>query len=240
MAGAAVLAVTGCDRPADSAYSSLPLFSAADEAGAPQLHDGIWLEPFTQEKPCPLDFKRPVGEWPDCANWLVVKGPQMSNLVLSFAGDTGKPSWGWRGETYLLAGGTPPIFQRQWRAGTFWYRAAAGVSLGDQGAIVRYGEVPIPCAPLDVTPPDPSVSPEKPNPDKPVDDDCKFADRGTLQLRAKKASDGAGAADHVWIRDITPSDYQSIKTKPLPAPPPQDAKPPAPEDPAKPASKPSA
>ena len=226
------MALAGCSRPANSAYSDLPLVSAADAATAPPLHDGVWLRSERAAKPCKIDTARPVAEWPDCANWFVVKGSDLSNLVLTFSDEDGSPAWGWTREQFLLAGGEPRIFQRQWRAGTFWYRAAAALSLGDQGAVVAYKEVDIDCRDPVLKPAGPSADPAKP-----VEDDCRFDARDKLLARAKKSvasagNDGAISQQH-WVRDITDADMASIKAKPVP--PPQ-----APEAPAKPASKPAA
>jgi hypothetical protein len=64
MAGMALL--SACNM----VITKTPLFSPADEAGAPPLRPGVWL--FQTDADCQVDTAKPLTEWPDCSGGAVV------------------------------------------------------------------------------------------------------------------------------------------------------------------------
>ena len=83
-----------------------PLFSSADEAGAPKLKPGVWAMDVTSDEKCRFDERRPLYGWPSCANgFAVLPGGAVGGyetrdgkLVLAMT-------------PYILAAGDPPIFE---------------------------------------------------------------------------------------------------------------------------------
>jgi len=80
-----------------------PLFSAADEAGAPQLKPGVWL--IHKDDGCKLDETLPVEQWPDCAAGAVVKPGEISGYDRKESGGV------WEHDPFVLAAGDPRIAQ---------------------------------------------------------------------------------------------------------------------------------
>jgi hypothetical protein len=79
-----------------------PLFSAADEAGAPALRPGVWL--FQTDPDCHVDTAKPLAEWPDCAGGAVVAAGQITGRDSSNPGKM-------EVTPFTLAAGTPRIAQ---------------------------------------------------------------------------------------------------------------------------------
>src|SRR5579864_9452310 len=81
-----------------------PLFSAADEAGAPRLKPGVWLA--IKQGDCQFDEKKPIDTWPECAGGAVVK---VGELVGYNKKDGGAGAW--EHDPFILAAGDPRIGQ---------------------------------------------------------------------------------------------------------------------------------
>jgi hypothetical protein len=79
-----------------------PLFSAADEVGAPALRPGVWL--LQADPDCHVDTAKPLGEWPDCSGGVVVAAGQITGR------DTDHPSK-MEVTPFTLAAGSPRIAQ---------------------------------------------------------------------------------------------------------------------------------
>ncbi|RYF92531.1 MAG: hypothetical protein EON95_12090 [Caulobacteraceae bacterium] len=75
-----------------------PTFLAEDQA-TPALREGLWVN---QKTGCDFDLKAPATSWPECANWIVVKGSAMTGVDE-------------KGETFsapfVLAAGDPRVLQ---------------------------------------------------------------------------------------------------------------------------------
>ncbi len=70
LAMAAMFMLAGCNV----AVSTTPLFTAADEAGAPRLKAGVWN---LEQADCTFDETKSVPQWPDCAGGAVVKSGEI-------------------------------------------------------------------------------------------------------------------------------------------------------------------
>jgi hypothetical protein len=82
--------------------SDQPLFTEADQKGAPVLRPGLWALPNSD---CQYDEKSPAKGWPKCANATVVTADRL-------AGGERGPSGETKGSlAYRLAAGDPPSLQ---------------------------------------------------------------------------------------------------------------------------------
>jgi hypothetical protein len=98
LAGVALLG--GCNM----LMTQAPLFTKADEAGAPGLRPGVWAQDSTDK--CQVDASQPLVSWPSCANGFVV----MSDGALgAYNTKDGKPVW--TVSPFVMAAGEPRIIQ---------------------------------------------------------------------------------------------------------------------------------
>ncbi|MFI4934224.1 MAG: hypothetical protein ACHP7N_06370 [Caulobacterales bacterium] len=80
-----------------------PLFTAADEAGAPPLRPGVWLI-FT-DGDCKFDESRPLLQWPECAGGAIVKQGEIAGHDRKADKDV------WEHDPFIFAAGDPRIAQ---------------------------------------------------------------------------------------------------------------------------------
>jgi len=79
-----------------------PLFTLADEAGAPKMRPGVWL--MGKDGDCQVDEKTPIDTWPECAGGGVVKDGEV-------VGPDKKHKGAWEHDPFILAAGDPRIMQ---------------------------------------------------------------------------------------------------------------------------------
>jgi len=93
--------------------SPVPWFGPIDAAGAPPLRDGVWA---AVDPTCRFDTRRPLEQWPDCAQGRVIRGSE--ELDLNYSDKEDEHGWreqsfnDWTSETFVLAAGDPRIEQR--------------------------------------------------------------------------------------------------------------------------------
>ncbi|MEI7932245.1 MAG: hypothetical protein WCI21_04220 [Alphaproteobacteria bacterium] len=202
----AVAALSACG----GAYSTRPLYSADDEAAAPPLSEGLWLRSADGDEPCKIDPSLPVGVWPGCAAWTLVRASATWTITLG-SDDTGKGAWIWSSTPYIFASGDPRIFQTRAWGDHYYYRAAFNARVGADGALVEYSETPIRCSASPSAPSENGAPPDR------TQDDCYFADRASLIQRARKSTADPGSVlTWRWVRAFTAEDQRSVKEKPVP------------------------
>jgi hypothetical protein len=97
---ASVIAAAGLLGGCNMVMSETPWFSAADQAGAPIVREGVWAGPATD---CVFNKDDPADQWPACANGVVLRGDQLrEQLGSANGGDV---------VTFVLAAGDPAIWQ---------------------------------------------------------------------------------------------------------------------------------
>ncbi len=89
----AALTLGGCNL----VMSKIPVFTAADAAGAPPLRPGVWAG---AEKDCAFDEHQPATNWPHCAGGSVISADA--------AFDPSDPK---TASPYILASGDPRVMQ---------------------------------------------------------------------------------------------------------------------------------
>jgi len=212
----------GCN----AVVTKTPLFTAADEAGAPVLKPGVWL--VFKEADCALDESKPIDEWPDCAGGVVARPGE----VISHDPKAAKGVW--EHNPVVLAAGDPRIAQVPIKAGVsaqaqasasggaeasasasgggetrvFGYAGASPTSVDDQGRILALEWWPVQCGP----PPPKNAKGEvtafgtlKPLPGlemKPGEAVCSTASPSDLRAAAKASKAWADAIGQArWLRD---------------------------------------
>ena len=95
---ACLFLLTGCNV----VLTKAPLFTAADEAGAPPMKAGVWA---FEDADCKFDEHTPITAWPDCAGGGVVKPGQISGHDSKEGKDV------WQSLPFVLAAGTPRVAQ---------------------------------------------------------------------------------------------------------------------------------
>lgn len=78
-----------------------PLFTTADEAGAPKMRPGVWLA--VKDADCKVDEAAPIESWPSCAGGGVVKDGEVDGID--------RDKGGWMRDPFVLAAGDPRIAQ---------------------------------------------------------------------------------------------------------------------------------
>lgn len=124
-----------------------PLFTRADEAGAPALRAGLWR--FNGEPDCQVDESRPLKEWPECGAGVVLN----AGMAGYYDRKTGAAVW--TRQPLILAGGSPRIGQAPLTVSgdvkldrpTYAYVGAKATKLDDRGRIVALTFWPVQCGP---------------------------------------------------------------------------------------------
>ena len=189
-----------------------PLFTAADEAGAPALKPGVWL--IFQEDGCKFDETRPIDEWPDCAGGGVIRPGEVIDH------DQKAPKGVFEHSPFVFAAGAPRIAEMQMKEQvtsgdggaqttfTYAYGAARTTKLDDQGRIVAVTYWFVLCgppAPKDKHGDDTALGTLKPFPGlkmKPGDATCTTDSKAVVRSAAV-ASEAykKGPLNAKWLRD---------------------------------------
>jgi hypothetical protein len=188
-----------------------PLFTAADEAGAPAMKPGVWL--MFEQPGCTVDVKRPIDEWSDCAGGAVYHPGEMVGH------DSKAPKGVWEHAPFVLAAGDPRIAQvrikiqvasggSQQSNQPYGYGAARPTKLDPQGRIVAMTYWFVDCGPpppKDKDGNDTAAGTLKPLPGlvmKPGDPTCTTTSKDAVR-GAAKASEAWKTAplEARWLRD---------------------------------------
>ncbi|MDO9222808.1 MAG: hypothetical protein Q7U20_03750 [Caulobacter sp.] len=149
-----ILLLGACNR----VHSDQPLFFAGGAPDAPRLRDGLWVIESGDE-PCRFDRARPVTRWPDCADWMLVRGGEILGYDAPGKGDvTGVGEW--TSIPYVLAPGAPLILQLAMREDgkvDYQYFGLDRIAGVDQD-IAAFAIWPVQCG----APPPPAPQGEKP------------------------------------------------------------------------------
>ena len=202
-----------------------PLFTLADEAGAPRMRPGVWL--MGKDGDCKVDEKAPIDAWPECAGGGVVKEGEV-------VGPDKKSKGGWEHDPFILTAGDPRIMQIRvdmsasveatasasggatasasssppQKAQLYGYGGARATKMDAQGFIIAISYWPVMCGP---PPPknakgeDVALGTLKPLPGmdmKPGDATCTTT--STAALRGAAAASKAWADKPMnahWVRD---------------------------------------
>jgi hypothetical protein len=124
-----------------------PLFSKADESGAPALRPGLWR--MGSEPDCMVDESKPLIDWPKCARGVVIR----DGAGGYYDRDSGAPVWAT--QPIILATGTPRIGQIQAKisgdvkvsADPYIYAGIRAVKTDSEGRIVALSLWPVQCGP---------------------------------------------------------------------------------------------
>lgn len=142
-----------------------PLFTAADEAGAPPLRPGVWV---MQDPDCSFDEARPVTTWPDCSGGMIFRDGQ----AIGVSRKEGKTSW--ERQPLVIAAGDPRIAQLRVHLNLssgsghnvsgqettlYGYAAVEPLKTGPAGRITAFSYWPVQCGPPP-PPPKPDAKPE--------------------------------------------------------------------------------
>ena len=186
--------------------TTTPMFTKADEAGAPALKPGVWR--LTGDEACTVDEAKPLIDWPKCAGGLVIK----DGVAGYYNRDSSTPVWTL--QPYVFAGGTPRIAQLQAKisgdvkvgADPYVYAGARATKTDSEGRITEVDLWPVQCGPP--PPGDKAESTSKPLPGivmKPGDPVCTTTQVSVLRAAAK-ASEAWAPKQIVarWLRDGGP------------------------------------
>jgi hypothetical protein len=207
-------------------YSEKPLFVSSDEAGAPQLRQGIWR---SSDPSCRFDERRPVQFWPSCAQWSLVR----SGEILELKGKA------WNSTAFVLAAGETRVLQAPFSSesgSVFVYSGVRPLRFDATGRIIEFtswlaqcgppppdGDCSKAAEPAPATPPSststPSAKPAgeaqearrqcvtlQPLPGLEIkDDNCIARDQSAVRNAAAKSEawDTSPTASH-WVRDTLP------------------------------------
>ena len=188
-----------------------PLFTAADEAGAPPLKPGVWL--LFEQPDCKADLDLPLDEWPDCAGGGVIHPGEVIDH------DQKAPKGVWEHSPFIFAAGEPRIAQLQVKEHvssggedqlklTYSYAGARATRQDAQGRIVALTYWFVVCGPpppKDKDGNDTAMGTLKPFPGlrmKPGDATCT-TDSKEVVRSAAVASEAykQGPLDARWLRD---------------------------------------
>ncbi len=98
---AALITLGGCN----AVVTSTPMFTHADEAGAPEVRPGLWR--FDNGDKCDFDESLPLKSWPECAGGVMLRDGNAGY----FQRGVGKPVW--TIQPVILTAGSPRIGQAQ-------------------------------------------------------------------------------------------------------------------------------
>ena len=124
-----------------------PLFSKADESGAPPLRPGLWR--MGAEPDCEVDEAKPLIDWPKCARGVVIR----DGAGGYYDRESGAPVWAT--QPLVVAGGTPRIGQVQAKisgdvkvsANPYIYAGIRAAKTDGEGRIVALSLWPVQCGP---------------------------------------------------------------------------------------------
>ncbi len=204
-----VLLLGGCNR----VHSDHPLFFAETSTGAAKLRDGVWALQNDDNADCRYDARKPVTRWPDCADWMLVRGGEILGYDRPGKGDvTGAGEW--TSLPFVLADGAPPVLQiAMTEDGKVDYQFfGVEQTAGDSAGVTAFSAWPVMCGP---PPPSGAMTDGKrryvtlePLPGLTVVDEssCTAADATAVRnaagpSRAWAGDEGGGAR---WIRDTYP------------------------------------
>ena len=217
----AALLLGGCNI----VVSKVPMFTAADSAGAPALRPGLWLG---EKDDCRFDEASPIAKWPECADPVVITATEVHDV-----GPKGqKPT------PYIVAGGDPLVLQSQIdvdvSAGVdvsasgsatasgaasaevkgpppYAFLGAHPLALDPQGRVIRMEQWPVMCgppprAPKPGTPPDKArYVTRRPLPGLTIEGQvCTPADKAAVINAARQSRAYGSVQRSHWVRD-TPS-----------------------------------
>lgn len=100
LAAASSLLLGGCNL----VMAELPILTAEDARGAPQLKPGVWL---SRDPDCAVDTSKPMKDWPACAKPSVITADRIGGPPGSGGGMGASDSE----MAYVLAGGDPQVMQ---------------------------------------------------------------------------------------------------------------------------------
>jgi hypothetical protein len=199
-----LLALAACN----TVTTTDPLFTRADEAGAPRLKPGVWAGPKTAD--CAFDEGSPIDTWPSCANGTVFGQGTLGDY------DKVNGASVLTQTDYILAAGAPMILQVHDTPGSgqdaadYLYAALRTVKRDDAGLVTGFGASPVLCGP----PPPKNTAKDgktifgtlRPSPGMVMDkdgDDCTTDKVGSL--RAAAAASEQWEPDDIlnlhWVRD---------------------------------------
>jgi hypothetical protein len=200
-----LLALAACN----TVTTTNPLFTRADEAGAPKLKPGVWAGPKSAD--CAFDEGSPIDTWPSCANGMVIDRAALGSYDKANGVSTLTKT------DYILAGGEPMILQIRdvpdsapGQAAGYLYATVRPVKTDDIGLITVFGVWPVLCGP----PPPENASKDgksiygtlKPVAGMVMDkdnDDCTTDNAGTVRAAAAASEqwEPTDITDLHWVRD---------------------------------------
>ena len=209
IAAVAASLLGGCNM----VISEQPWFAA--EASGPQLRQGLWVN--LDPKGCTFDAAKPIEEWPECAEPMIVRG---ADYVLRDEEAEGGPKW--QTVPHVLAQGTPLVDQIEWydkdKTGTkaktiYLYFGLTATAQGSDGAITAVKRWLVQCGPIDP----PGTEKAEPGPPQMVTarpfagltvegSNCKAANADALRGAARDSEaiasdDGNSPVMGHWVRD---------------------------------------
>jgi hypothetical protein len=207
--------LSACNVP----ITEKPMFTAADEAGAPPMKPGVWL--IFNQPGCQVDVNKPIDTWDDCAGGAVVSPGDLKGF------DAKKGAW--EHAAFVLASGDPRVGQVQLDVDTgvsadangqqqsgshqkskpYGYAAVRPGKLDPKGQIVTADYWFVYCGPpppKDKNGADTAMGTMKPLPGmkmKPGDAVCVPASKDALRAAAKASEHWgeAGVSNARWLRD---------------------------------------
>jgi hypothetical protein len=124
-----------------------PLFSPADESGAPPLRPGLWR--MDSEPGCKVDESKPLVDWPKCARGVVIR----DGAGGYYERESGAPVW--TTQPLVVAAGAPRIGQLQakisgdvkTKVNPYVYAGIRATKLDGEGRVVALSLWPVQCGP---------------------------------------------------------------------------------------------
>lgn len=204
-----VLLLGGCNR----VHSDHPLFFASDAAGAPRLRDGLWAINDGDKTDCAYDAGKPVTIWPDCADWMLVRGGEILGYDKPGKDDvTGLGQW--TSLPFVLAAGSPPVLQVGMMEEDRLDYQFFGIepTASDAVGVTAFSSWPVMCGP---PPPEGEMTDGKrryvtlePQPGFTVVDEssCSATDPGAIRSAAGPSRSWAGESvgGARWVRETYP------------------------------------
>jgi hypothetical protein len=144
LAMAAALFLAGCN----TVVTPQPLFTLADQGAGPGARTGVWRFDTTDD--CKIDEARPLGEWPACANGLVIQDGGMAGFY-----DRSGGASVWTVEPMLLVPGQPLVIQARITASgdmklegkPYGYFGGRVTKTDARGRIIGFNTWPVQCGP---------------------------------------------------------------------------------------------